>query len=117
MKTSDLLKKAKTRIKRSLKGSTCLDDKFICYAFESQCFIYISTHEERSRKIRNFQEYIKQLLDGRPSLNSWLYRQGFTSDEQHSESYTNGTEEFQKMQTTRLAWIDWMINEYQEIGD
>jgi hypothetical protein len=83
-------------------------EEFVCIAVQSEKFtgVYHHTNEIRS--------WIRKAMtiDGVMycTLNSWLNHKGFMRDQ--NGDYTEDGDYMNKIRKTRLAWIDWMIDNH-----
>ena len=99
MKTSQVFIRAKNFLST---GPTDYGDRkteYICYAIDrTRCS---KTDKDRARDI------IMDLLDDNYTLGSWLRHVKGIENDRHNP----------KMQATRHAWIDHLIEYYESIGD
>ena len=97
MKTSQVFIRAKRFL--STGPADYGKTEYICYAIDkTRCS---GTDKDRARDI------IMELLDDNYTLGSWLEREEGIANDRHGV----------KMQVTRHAWLDHLIEHYESIGD
>lgn len=100
MKTSEVFKLAKAKLKT---GSGKTGERYICYA--------LSRVNAPHQDIRNAKRIVQYLLKGCVSLEAWLYHK-------HNIGVNFfARESAKKMQATRQAWLDHLIEHYEAQGD
>ena len=100
MKTSDVFKAAKLQLWDGVPKNYS-DDKrsHICLAIEIA--------DVPTKYQRKAQRIVQKLLHPYATLNQWLL----------NEKHINPMLQHKKLQETRQAWLDHLINHYESIGD
>lgn len=100
MKTSEVFKRAKKYLaKTELKTFSNTQANHICYAIQ----LTTCTEDDKTRTRRIIHSY----LDGLPTFSAWL-------NMVHGIDYA---EDMDKLQRTRHAWLNHLIEHYESIGD
>lgn len=95
MKSSEILKKARLLVESG-------EQAFICNAVYNIC-----VYTESSHKGLEIEKYIHEQLEGEFTLESWL------QNRHRIDTYSSDG----KLKQTRLQWIDWMIQAYEDKND
>jgi len=107
MKLSEVFREAKTDL-WSGRGQQ-YQARFICHAINRQ-FVRHPLHDE---SIYEAKQVIAQLLEGHVTLDDWLMAKGHAKP--HEIITKKGRDE--KLQATRHAWLDHLIQHYESIGN
>jgi len=89
----DILLRAKTRIESGF-------NTYVCNAVYNK-------HENMSTEHVEILKYINHAIEGETTLSNWIERRYNIDTFDPSSS--------NKMIATRLAWIDWMIEEFRHV--
>lgn len=92
----ELLTKARRRIEKGQHG-------FLCFALS-----HAANNLEEREAIREIKDHIRILLCGCGTLGGWLEVKHGIRAYSFCEKYRN------RMRETRLAWIDWLIEEWRD---
>jgi superoxide dismutase len=98
MKASKLLRMARNKL---VMDAGYYQHRFICHCIRST-----KAPEKDKQRIKS---YIMKSLGSSLTLEGWLVRNGFNNNDDAVFRV--------KTQTTRLAWMDWMIQQYEAKGD
>ena len=112
MKASVILRHTKTLMVSGMSTSP-----FIC-----DNIWHVTKGQPSGRKDeKRITQFISKLLGGRFSLVEWLIDNGHVKASSISWSYDNshytGPIDRAKLQATRMAWLDYLIEHYESQGD
>ena len=97
MKTSEAFRLTKVKVWDGKNNRSLGQSSYICFAASNAL-----------RKPGQVTKVIEKLLDGHASMHSWLIAQGCEPWQEVSQL---------RIQTTRHAWLDHLIEHYKSIGD
>lgn len=101
MKTSEVFKRAKAKLQVAKKSEG--KERFICYA--------LNRTEASNHDIQMAKNIVRDLLCGCVTLESWLSAKHGVKQNCYTLAGTK------KMQATRHAWLDHLIEHYEAKGD
>lgn len=100
MKDSELLRKARevVSIKSNYRSGIC-------------SAISIAAGTWKTPQVKSLKDWIQEMLGKDAFLNLWLERNGYITESDYDDSWDYTLETWLKIQATRLAWLDWMIEQ------
>ena len=128
----ELLREARRTLARNRKQAQDLSERemHICPSLEqaTELFAFSGLHSYNEQRLYlnakcDLIRHINHLLTGgdaeqNNSLEAWLMRHGHTKANRHAFSVYDCPEwsdaEIRKLQRTRLAWIDWLIEYWRD---
>ena len=105
MKTSEVFRKVKDHLLD--EGYMQHHERYICYAITE---LYFKKKTIRDKDRVRCKRIVMELLAPASSLEHWL-------DMHHRKEITNTPRYKRKIQATRKAWLDHLIQHYEEKGD
>ena len=114
MKTSAVLKKAKRYLAKSRNDHQSTDkESFICYSITSAAYSGSVSDKDSDR----VQKLVQDRLSPHATLETWLEKVHHIPRVYYDAGFSEIGKYADKLQTTRHAWINSMIEEFEAKGD